>query len=208
MAFDIEKIEQIFKERKPGVVGQYRYFSVLFPLVEQDGVLHVLFEVRAHDMKTQPGEVCFPGGMLEGEETPSQCALRETCEEIGICEDDIRLIARLDSVVNYSGFTIYSYLGVIDARALDRLKLNEGEVDEVFLVPLEWFVENAPKVHDVEIKPDTADFPYEDVGVDKDYPWRCGRMDVPVYTWNEHYIWGLTARMMRNFVRVITGDIR
>lgn len=207
MAFDIKNIEHIFKERKPGVVGQYRYFSVLFPLVEKDGELHVLFEVRARDMKTQPGEVCFPGGMLEGDETPAQCAIRETCEEIGICEDDIRLIARLDSVVNYSGFTIYSYLGVIDARALEHLKCNEGEVDEVFFVPLAWFVANAPKVHDIEIKPDITNFPYEDVGVDKDYSWRCGRMDVPVYTWEGHYIWGLTGRMVRNFVRIITGDI-
>ena len=38
-----------------------------------------------------PGYLDFPGGGREGEETPEQCALRETFEEVGldVTEDQI-----------------------------------------------------------------------------------------------------------------------
>ena len=61
--------------------GQY---SVLVPLVEREGGLSLLYEVRAGSLRRQPGEVCFPGGRLEGAESPEECALRETWEELGI----------------------------------------------------------------------------------------------------------------------------
>lgn len=208
MVVDIAKLEAVFRNRKPGIVGNYRYFSVLFPLVEKEGALHVLFEVRARHMKTQPGEVCFPGGRLEGDETPSQCAIRETCEELGVEEGDIKLIARLDTLVQYSDLTIYSYLGLIKESALDHMKLNECEVEEIFLVPLSWFFENEPRVHDIAVKPDTSQFPHEDVGVGDDYHWRCGSVDIPIYHWKGYHIWGLTARMIRNFVDIVKGKSR
>ncbi|MDD2217899.1 MAG: CoA pyrophosphatase [Eubacteriales bacterium] len=207
MVIDIAKLENIFRSRKPGIVGNYRYFSVLFPLVEKAGKLHVLFEVRAQHLKTQPGEVCFPGGKLEGEETPAQCAIRETCEELGIEEDDIKLIARLDTLVQYGDLTIYSYLGVIQESALENMKLNECEVEEIFLVPLSWFFKNEPLVHDIAVKPEISKFPHEDVGVGDDYKWRCGSIDIPIYHWEGYHIWGLTARMVRNFVRIAKNKI-
>ncbi|GAE44688.1 hypothetical nudix hydrolase YeaB [Mesobacillus boroniphilus JCM 21738] len=37
-------------------------FAVLLPLVEVNGDVHILFEVRSLKMRRQPGEVCFPGG--------------------------------------------------------------------------------------------------------------------------------------------------
>ena len=37
----IEMIENLFKDREPKPVGRYKYFSVLLPLVEKDGKLHV-----------------------------------------------------------------------------------------------------------------------------------------------------------------------
>ena len=40
-------------------------FAVLVPLIEKDGEFRILFEVRSPKLKSQPGEVCFPGGAVE-----------------------------------------------------------------------------------------------------------------------------------------------
>lgn len=65
---------------------------MLIPLVEKDGELHLLFEVRAKHMESQPGEICFPGGHVEQGENPKDAALRETFEELGIPTEKIELI--------------------------------------------------------------------------------------------------------------------
>ncbi|MBQ6458187.1 MAG: CoA pyrophosphatase, partial [Exiguobacterium sp.] len=49
--------------------------AVLIPLVQIDQEWHVVFEVRAHTMRQQPGEISFPGGRLENGETPVEAAI-------------------------------------------------------------------------------------------------------------------------------------
>ena len=55
----IEEIKKELKKREMMPIQKYRYFSVLMPIIEKDGELHVLFEVRARKMKHQPGENVF-----------------------------------------------------------------------------------------------------------------------------------------------------
>ena len=54
----IEDIEAVFAERKPGAEGNFKFFSVLVPLVEKEDDLYLLYEVRAKNMERQPGEIC------------------------------------------------------------------------------------------------------------------------------------------------------
>ena len=81
------------------------------PLVENDGDTYVLFELRAKHMKTQPGEVCFPGGRIEPGEKAVDCAVREACEELGIFKEDIEVFCELDSSRNSAGSVIYRFMG-------------------------------------------------------------------------------------------------
>jgi len=81
---DLERLEQFLRTRKPGLMDASGRYAVLVPLVEREGKLRLLYEVRAQGMKRQPGEVCFPGGRMEPGEDPIACALRETQEELGI----------------------------------------------------------------------------------------------------------------------------
>ena len=87
---DLEKLKRSLLGRTPGLMDATGQYSVLVPLVEREGGLSLLYEVRAGSLRRQPGEVCFPGGRLEGAESPEECALRETWEETGLTLTDYR----------------------------------------------------------------------------------------------------------------------
>lgn len=59
---DIQLIQSILSNHK---LDKSRDAAIVIPLVrEEDQSLSVLFEVRALTLRSQPGEVCFPGGVL------------------------------------------------------------------------------------------------------------------------------------------------
>lgn len=201
----IRDIENIFRERKAGAEEFFKFFSVLVPVVEKDGRLYLLYEVRARHMVRQPGEICFPGGELEDGETLEECALRETWEETGIPVEKIRIVNQLDTIFTYSNFAMYCYLGIVEESALETLRLNQDEVEEVFLVAIDELMEHEPDVYWTKIVPQPPeDFPYYEVTGGEPYNWRQGKAPVPVYrAMNGKRIWGLTARITKRFVDTI-----
>ena len=74
-ALKLDDVKNIARNHIPAPVGAWQYYSVLLPLVEKDGGLHVLYELRSPALKVQPGEVSFPGGRIERGESPDQTAL-------------------------------------------------------------------------------------------------------------------------------------
>ena len=136
MGIDLTALEHTLKTRTPGLMDARRAYAVLVPLVEKDGELCLLYEVRASTLRRQPGEVCFPGGLMEGSESPEECALRETWEELAIPREQIRLLGRLDFIAHRANFLMQPVLGLVDSGALDRMVPSPAEVEEVFLVPL------------------------------------------------------------------------
>ncbi|HIU96296.1 MAG TPA: CoA pyrophosphatase [Candidatus Copromorpha excrementipullorum] len=202
-----DDIRHIFDGKKAGNEEFFKFFSVLVPVVEKEGKLYLLYERRARDMKRQPGEICFPGGELEQDETTKECALRETWEEIGIPQESIRVVGQLDTIYTYSNFAMYCYLGIVDAKALDHMVLNPGEVEEAFLVELDWLLTHEPEIYWTDVIPEPPEgFPYEKVTGGMPYSWRKGKAPVPVYEeYDGNVIWGLTARITKRFTDVIKG---
>lgn len=202
---EISEIENIFGDRKAGTEEFFKFFSILVPVVEKEGKLHLLYEVRAKHMDRQPGEICFPGGELEANETTKECALRETWEEIGIPEDKIKIVSQLDTIYTYSNFAMYCYLGIIEENALDNMQLNYDEVEEVFLAEIDELMENEPEVFHLNIIADPPeDFPYDKVNDGEPYHWIQGKSPVPVYhEIEDNVIWGLTARITKRFIDTI-----
>ena len=202
-----DDIRHIFDGKKAGNEEFFKFFSVLVPVVEKEGKLYLLYERRARDMKRQPGEICFPGGELEQDETTKECALRETWEEIGIPQESIRVVSQLDTLYTYSNFAMYCYLGIVDAKALDHMVLNPGEVEEAFLVELDWLLTHEPEIYWTDVIPEPPEgFPYEKVTGGMPYSWRKGKAPVPVYEeYDGNVIWGLTARITKRFTDVIKG---
>lgn len=201
---DINGIKEKMAGRKPGVIGDRREFAVLIPLVERADGLHLLFEKRSGNIK-QPGDICFPGGRIEEGESIIECALRETAEEIGI--DVVEIIGQFDSILEVNRITMHTVVGIVTEEALKNARVNPHEVADIFTVPLEFFVTTRPMSHTIRILQDTADFPYEETGIRKDYKWRVGSEEIFIYHYENRIIWGLTARIAKWFAEFTCGSL-
>ena len=112
---DLEHLRRRYADHVPGLLGARHSYAVLCPLVERPDGLHLLFEVRSAALHRQPGEVCFPGGRMEAGETPEQCALRETEEELAIPRQEVEVLGRPDFICNQAGFLMQPVLGLVSA---------------------------------------------------------------------------------------------
>lgn len=197
-------LSRLLEGRTPGLMDATGRYAVLVPLVEREDGWYLLYEVRARSMRRQPGEVCFPGGRMEGAESPEACALRETEEELSIPSSAVRILGRLDFIAHRANFIMYPILALVDARAVEHMTLNPGEVDETFLVPVRHLLETEPLEYSYQLIPQPAEgFPYELIGIPRDYRWQPGSENVPVYPWEGHAIWGLTGRITRHLVALL-----
>lgn len=197
-------LARLLEGRIPGLMDATGRYAVLVPLVEREDGWYLLYEVRARSMRRQPGEVCFPGGRIEGEESPEECALRETEEELSIPSSTVRILGRLDFIIHRANFIMYPVLGLVDARAVEYMTQNPGEVEETFLVPVRHLLEAKHLEYSYKLIPQTGeDFPYEFIGIPRDYHWQPGGEMVPVYPWEGHAIWGLTGRITRHLLTLL-----
>ena len=185
----------------PRVQDVKREYAVLVPLVEGPEGLSLLFEVRASTLAHQPGEVCFPGGRVEPGESPRDCALRETFEELAIPPGEVELMAPLDLVVQQGKFVMHPFLGTVGPAGLAAMVPSPAEVESTFLVPVAWLLAHPPQVYSYELIPQVSpNFPYDRIGFPRGYRWRSGEAVVPVYDWPERPIWGLTGRIVRHLL--------
>ena len=175
--------------------------SVLIPLVWKDGEPHLLFEVRAYDLKVQPGEVCFPGGRIEEGETPQDAVLREVSEELFVRKEQVRILGLLEEIVGSRGYPVYVFVGVIDGY---DGSFSADEVAEVQLRPLSWFLTHEPERYPArtytELDPG---FPFERIPGGKSYPWGFRKYDIPFYMETSPVLWGMTARITASFCSLL-----
>ncbi|KAM3920614.1 peroxisomal coenzyme A diphosphatase NUDT7 [Leptodactylus fuscus] len=117
--------------------------SILLPLLIRQGKPHLLLTVRSMQLKTMPGDVCFPGGRQDpSDEDDIQTALRETKEEIGLCPEQVQIIGRLmPSIAQIFVHPVYMVTPVVGiVEDTFQPTLNSSEVADIFLVPLEFFI--------------------------------------------------------------------
>jgi len=190
--------------RKPGIQNEDEFFvsAVLLPIIEKNGNFSILFEVRSNCLRRQPGEICFPGGKVEKPEMgrPWDSAVRETAEELGISPGGVKLLGRLDCLINPPGSLIYPFVGML--TDCSKVKPNPDEVEEVFWAPLSHFVKNPPAKSHVEVATRyPKDFPFDKVQASYGEEWQK-RWTFPVYfyEYGERLIWGVTAKILYNFI--------
>ncbi len=192
--------------RRPGIAGygENRLAAVIAPLVETGEGLSLLFQVRARHLKSQPGEVAFPGGKVEPGESPEAAALRETREELCLPESAVRLLAPLDLLVLPFNMVIHPFLGEIADPAL--VHPNPAECDEVFTVPWALLAATPPGVASARILVEAgSEFPTRLFPGEGPYGFREGRYPVLYYEVRGRTIWGITARIVKSLVDLVTA---
>lgn len=201
----LKSIRNKFENYKPYINGfeNMKRASILIPIIKIEDSYYILFEVRSKNLRTQPSEISFPGGKIENGETPMDAAIRETCEELGTSEDNIEIISQLDLLITHMNLIIHPYVGILNN--INHLDINKDEVDHTFLVPITHLIENKPKYYKnkLEVIPDDK-FPYDIIPNKENYKFQESSYPVLFYEYKDYVIWGLTARILENFLKVLT----
>lgn len=201
----IKNIKNIFNDRQPNSIGKIKECSLMLLLYEDNNELYVIFEVRSSKLRSQPGDVCLPGGKVEEGESLKEAAIRETMEELNIVRADIEYIGEMDYFISPYGLILYPFVGILKKESLNP---NPTEVDHVFKVPLKFFLENEPLLFKMEIGPTNQEgFPFDLINRGKDYKFKKGILNEYFYKYNEYVIWGFTAQVVKSFVDLIKDGI-
>ena len=86
---------------------------IMIPLLYEEDEWKLLYEVRASGLRTQPGEVCFPGGRIEPGESTYEAVVRECMEELCIREDQLSDIVCLGSLPGPRNHIVTIYTGIL-----------------------------------------------------------------------------------------------
>ncbi|CEH34521.1 NUDIX hydrolase [Romboutsia lituseburensis] len=200
----INTLKNKLSNYKPYINGHknMKKASVLIPIVKKDGSFYILFQVRSKTLRSQPNEISFPGGKIELNETPYDACIRETCEELGTFPDNIQIISELDLLITPANLIIHPYVGILDN--IETLNINKDEVDHIFLVPISYLLKYEPNYYNNEVKiiPDN-NFPYDIIPNKENYKFGKGNYEVLFYKYNNYIIWGITAKILQNFLEVL-----
>jgi 8-oxo-dGTP pyrophosphatase MutT (NUDIX family) len=159
--------------------------AVLVPVVARAEPM-VLLTQRTPELPSHAGQIAFPGGKIDPtDDSPLAAALREADEEIGLDAKFVDPIGYLDLYLTFSGFRILPLLARVDPNY--RLTVNPAEVTEAFEVPLAFLMH--PGNHQ-RLKRDWK-------GIERQYY---------AMPFNDRYIWGVTAGILRNlYERIYAG---
>lgn len=205
-AFTLEEIERALKMPLPGYGAQVRMspshrelvppagkgtpymgavLVLLYPGNEQKD-LFLTLTVRTENVKVHKGQVSFPGGGSEPEDTSLvQTALREACEELGVCSEDVRVMGALTPIyIEPSNFHVHPFVAYLPYRPSFVLQI--VEVMEVLEVPVSHFFDD------------------KNVGVED---WLIGGVmrRIPYFNVRGYKVWGATAIILSEFVAVLEG---
>ena len=162
---------------------KYKIAAVLFPLIEKNNNINVILTTRSKDVGSHPGQVCFPGGKLEKKDKNLiNCAKREAFEEVGIKEEQVKILGEIDQCITGTNYQVTPILASISSNYIPRIQVSE--VEDLFEVPLDFFLDKK------NLKRKNAEYK------GKSYNYYQ-------YDWKDKKIWGSTARMIVNFCEIM-----
>jgi len=201
---DINNVIDRIKGRVPHPLDVNMEYSVVLPLINIEGSWELIYEVRSNELERQPGEISFPGGKVEEGESYKEAAIRETVEELNIEKDSIKIIGELDYLVTRDNTVIHAFAAIIENVHIEDINPNKDEVNHIFTVPIDFFINNEPKLYYIDLQPViNDDFPYNLIPDGKSYKWRMGKHSVHFYEYRGYVIWGYTAKITKNFIDII-----
>lgn len=160
--------------------GQMRVGAVMLLLYPHEDELNLVFLQRPLSLKHHPGQIAFPGGRQEPNETLQTTALRETYEEIGVAPEAINVLGRLAHIyIPPSDFEVHPFVGWHAGRP--QFSPSQDEVERLLEVPVTHFLDDQHR--DMETR-------------------HFGQisLSIPFFQVGEDKIWGGTAAMLNEFV--------
>jgi 8-oxo-dGTP pyrophosphatase MutT (NUDIX family) len=159
--------------------------AVLLLIYPKLDSLHLVFIRRADTVLHHKDQIGLPGGQIEKGESFEEAALRETREEIGILAERIRIIGSLTPLyIPPSNFCIYPFVGTTYTAPV--FLIDPAEVAGIIEIPLAHL---------------------EDRENTRTETWTIdGRpVEVPIYVFGPHKIWGATAMVLAEFLELSRG---
>lgn len=165
----------------PPETATYRNSSVLVPVLTWYSEPVLLLTVRTAGIK-HGGQISFPGGGQEGDETHEETAVREAQEEVGLNPDSVEIIGRLSPLyVDHSNNMVTPVVSVIDKQ--QSFTANPNEVDEIFTVPL-------------------SELFSEEKRVTESWSLRERTYTVPFFNVHTVPLWGVTAMLISELAEI------
>jgi 8-oxo-dGTP pyrophosphatase MutT (NUDIX family) len=158
-----------------------RLSAVLVALADGEHGAEVLLTRRSMDLRHHRGEVSFPGGRVDPEETPIEAARREASEEVGLDPDLVEVVGELEHLnTAVSRSYIVPVVGRLAAPV--ALRPTSAEVERVFWLPVAELV-----------RPDTY----------RSERWGREPTDrlLHFFELDDETIWGATATMLVDLLR-------
>jgi 8-oxo-dGTP pyrophosphatase MutT (NUDIX family) len=172
-----------------GVPAGCRESSVLILLYPRAGRLYFVLTRRTEMVQSHKGQISLPGGAREGGESLAKTALRETCEELGVPQNDTEVLGCLSTIyIPHSNYCIYPFVAYRPDPPV--FYADPVEVAEVLEVPLALLFD--PSIRRVEYW-SAPDF---------DSPRR-----VPFFSIHGQVVWGATAMILSELVSVLDREI-
>jgi 8-oxo-dGTP pyrophosphatase MutT (NUDIX family) len=178
----VGKVRQ-FSERYSGIPAQpdAQVAAVLVGLIDGPNGAEVILTRRSMAMRSHMGEISFPGGRLDADETPRDAALREASEEIDLSPSSVQVVGELPPMsLLTSPNHIVPIVGKVATAPRD---VRNDEVERVFTVPL------------IELA--RADTYSEEL-------WGSPPRQFQIFFFylDEETIWGTTARALQRLINI------
>ncbi|WP_350433200.1 CoA pyrophosphatase [Shewanella sp. H8] len=138
LRYNLHRLGSTIPSAPPSYIG--RQAAVLIPVIEVKQQLHLILTKRPMHLRHHPGQISFPGGKVEPEDINAiYTALREAHEEIGLSPENVDVLGVFPPHKTFTGFEITPVVAMV--KHPFELVLDPGEVEDCFLVPLNFFIE-------------------------------------------------------------------
>lgn len=115
-------------------VSQWRQSAVMVAVVGSDiSEAKIILTERSSSLRHHTGQISFPGGKIDGDESPEEAALREAWEEIALPPPAVNVVGRLSPLwIPVSGSIVTPVLCWLPA--LPPLEASPAEVAQILLL--------------------------------------------------------------------------